>query len=142
MSNNSTKITKQFNFKMDKIEKWLSIASLIIFFLSMTQTGGPIWVIILFAYTIVVFVYYFVWYRKKPSYVIVENGNQHILVHIPPFFKPYEFEKQQIEQVIVTDKKIEINYKVEGSSKSVSIYSIMLSEDDWKQLPIILKKPE
>lgn len=136
--NEITKSAGQYNFKMDKIEKGVSAAALLIFLLSMTQQESMLWTIIFFVFTSVVLIYYFVWYRRKPAYVIIKDES--VLVNNPPFYQPYEIEKQQIGKIVASDKKIDINYKDQGTSKSISLYSIMLSNDDWKLMAAELKR--
>jgi len=138
MDNNGTMDAKQLNFKMDKIERYFSIGIFVLFMLSFTGKNSGFWTIILFVITAVIFAYYFKWYRKKPSYLII--GDEQITVHPPLFFKPQQIKKHEIKQVKVYDKKIEIHYGLEGINKSVNIHSILLDENDWKQLTLILKQ--
>jgi len=138
MDNNGMMDTKEFKFKLDKIERYVSIGTLIIFMLSFTGKNSGFWTIILFVETAVILAYYFKWYRKKPSYLVV--GDEEITVHPPLFFKPQQIKKHEIKQIKVFDKKIEIDFELDGITKSVYVYSILLEENDLKQLTLILKQ--
>jgi hypothetical protein len=127
--------TVQFDFKMKKVENYFSLATLLIFFQSLRS---DFWTIVLFAIAAIVFAYYFIWYRKKPPYVIIEDGC--ITIHPPLFFKPLNIRKQEIKTVKAFDKKLEIMYNDGGTDKNIKIYSIILDVDCWKQLVDILKK--
>ncbi|MDD4493690.1 MAG: hypothetical protein PHV32_04980 [Eubacteriales bacterium] len=140
MSEEVVKAAGKFDFKMDRYEKGVSLLSMVIFFLSFTGKGTLLWTIVLMVFTVLVFIYYFTWYRKKPAYVLIEN--ERIFIHNPPFYKPCEFEKQQIENVSVTEKKIKIKYKAQNDIKSVTIYSQILSSGDFKKISGLLKMHE
>jgi len=140
MDNNETMDTKEFKFKMDKIERYISIGAFILFMLSFSNQNSGFWTALLFVITALVFVYYFKWYRKKPSYLII--GEEQITVHPPLFFKPQQIKKAEIQQVKVSDKKIEIDFGLETIKKNINIHSILLEENDWKQLTLILKQFE
>lgn len=140
MDNDGTMDTKEFKFKMDKIERYLSIGIFIIFILSFTGKSSGLWTIVLFIISAVIIAYYFKWYRKKPSYLIIED--EQITVYPPLFFKPQQIKKHEIKQVKVSDKKIQIDFGLEGINKSVDVHSILLEENDWKQSTLIFKQFE
>lgn len=140
MSDESNAAPNQFEFKTDRIEKRLSAFILVVFFLSLTQKSGFVWSIILFTFSAVIFAYYFIWFRKKPAYVVIEDD--HIQINSLPFFKPYRLDKQQIGRIETTDKKIIINYNEQGASKSIGINSLLMGDDDWKKLSGLMKPQE
>ena len=138
MSENEITDTVEFKFKMDKVERYISIAIFILFMLSFNQKYSGILTIILFALAAIVFFYYFKWYKKKPSYLILED--EQITIHPPLFFKPQLIKKHEIELIESSDKNIQVNYTSEGTKKSVMLYSILLAENDWKQITDELNK--
>ena len=140
MDNNRTSDTRKFDFKMDKVEKYASIGLMVIFLASFTDMGSLIWTILLFAIAALVFAYYFKWYRKKPAYILIENED--ITIHPPLFFKPQRFKKQDIRQLKVMDKKLEVVYDTQGADNSISIYSILLQQEEMKELTGLLKPEE
>ncbi|HEY5585234.1 MAG TPA: EbsA family protein [Ruminiclostridium sp.] len=140
MDNDGTMDTKEFKFKMDKIERYFSIGTFIIFFLSFAGKNSEYWTILLFILTALILAYYFKWYKKKPSYLIIED--EQITIHPPLFFKPQQIKKHEIKQIKVLDKKIKIDFGFEGINKSVYVHSNLLEENDWKQLTLILKQFE
>lgn len=135
MENIEAADAKEFNFKMDKIERYVSFAVFLIFFLSFSGKNGGFWTLVLFAVTIVIMAYYFIWYRKKPAYVVLEN--ERITVHPPLFYKPIQVSRDSVKKVNVSDKKIELVY---GDSKTISVYAIMLDVNGWKELSTYLKE--
>lgn len=135
--NELTDIT-EFKFKMEKVERYISIGIFIIFLLSFNNKYSGIMTITLFALAAAVFVYYFKWYRMKPAYLIIEE--ERITVHPPLFFKPQLIKKQEIESVEFLDKNIQINFISEGTKKSVKIYSLLLADNDWKLIIDEFKK--
>jgi len=138
MSEEITKPAVQHNFMMKNLEKRLTIVVFLIFLFSLSGKYSMLWTIVLFLFTVIVIIYYIVWFKKKPAYVIMED--QRIIIHNLPFFKPCNIEKRQIEQVITSNRVIKINYKVQDDRKSISIYHIMLSEESWEQLTSVLKQ--
>ena len=138
MDNNGTMDAKQLNFKMDKIERYFSIGIFVLFMLSFTGKNSGFWTIILFVITAVIFAYYFKYYRKKPSYLIIED--EQITIHPPLFFKTQQIKKHEIKNVKVFDKQIGIDFELDGINKSVNVHSMLLDEKDWKQLTLILKQ--
>jgi Ca2+/Na+ antiporter len=134
--NNQNEI-KKFDFKMDKIERYLSFVMLGIFFLSFREKFG-VWTFLLYSVTALIFVYYFIWYRKKTFYVLVEDDS--IIIHPPLFFKQHEIKRGEINHVKVFDKKVEIGYSNQGIDKSINVYSLILKVEDWEQMKHILEQ--
>lgn len=132
MTDNEAVSTNEFKFKMDKVERYISIGVFIIFMLSFNTKYSSYWTILLFALSAVIFVYYFKWYKKKPSYLIIEEDQ--LIIHPPLFFKQRLIKKSEIEGVQISDKDIQINYTSGGIKSSIKIYSIILAEGDWKNL--------
>lgn len=140
MSTDNSTNSKKYEFRTEKVEKKLSGVILLIFILSFTQKAGSVWTYLLFAIGVVVFAYYFIWFRGKPAYVLVEED--HIQINLLPFFKPCRIERQQIEKADVVNGKIIISYMDQGVSKKVNINSIIMGDDDWKELTEMFKQPE
>jgi len=140
MDNNEqlTEQKKEFKFKMDKTERYISVAIFLVFFMSFTRNDSAFWMVLFFALTVVIFAYYFKWYRKKPSYVLISDDE--IVIHPPLFFKPNHIRKDEVKRVSVDDKKIEIEYDCAGTSRKIGIYSLIIDENDRKLLAGILKQ--
>jgi len=134
-SQQMTNVEAQFDFKMKKVESFISLGTLAIFLLSINST---FWTIVLFTVSALVFIYYFKWYRKKTHYVII--GKNDVIIQPPIFFKPLHIVKKEIKQVKVSDKKIDIIYNNDGADKKISIYSIILDADHWKRLVDMLNR--
>lgn len=140
MSTDISANSKKIGFRTEKVEKKLSAVILVIFVLSFTQRSGSIWTYLLFAISVVVFAYYFIWFRGKPAYVVIEEN--YIQVNLLPFFKPCRIEKQQIGKVDVIKGKLIINYTEQGVTKNVKINSIVVGDEDWKELTEMFSQSE
>lgn len=139
MINNEQNVINKFDFKMDKVERYVSFGALALFILSFNDKNG-IWTFLLFAITALIFVYYFIWYRKKPFYMLIEDEN--IVIYPPLFFKRHDIKKQEIDYVKVFEKKIEVGYSMKDADKTINIYSLILKDEDWKQLKTIFEQME
>ena len=128
---------KEFKFKMDKAEKMLSFGILILFFLSFTNQKSVLLNILFFGVSGLIFIYYFVWYRKKPPYVIIRD-NEVIINHMP-FFKSQIIKKEKISKAQSIENKIIVKYDDKGITKETSLFKLFLDLNDQKNIVSILK---
>ncbi len=127
MENNKLffKENREYKFFTQKIEKYLSFGALILLFLSFQSS---LLSLIFFIFTGLVLVYYFVWFRKSPPYVILA-GNR-LTVHNSFFFKPSVVDTEKITHAGKGDKGLLIKYNDGGADKALMIYSYLLSPKD------------
>lgn len=118
--------SKEYNYKVDKIERYLTFASLGVFFLSFNSSIG---MVVFYAFAIAVLVYYFGWFKKKPSYIKLD-GNE-IRISEGLFFKPFLFSKSEVKAVEKLGNKLII---LTASERKVNILSILLSESDFNEV--------
>lgn len=123
---------KEYKYKVDKIERYLSFAALILFFLSFNNKLAGF---AFFVFTIAIFVYYFIWYRKRPPYIKIDLNE--ITVHEGFLFKPVVMGKSEIKTIDKYEKRIELNLK---DGKKVTVLGSLLSDADFKEVHEILKE--
>jgi hypothetical protein len=131
-------LNKKFNFKMDRVEKILSVITLVIFFISFTRGDSIFWTILFFGLAAIIFLYYFIWYRKKPAYIILSEDS--ITINKPIFFKPTVIKKEDIQRISADPKKIIIEYNSGEGDKNINIYSLVLAQDDMEKLIGVLRR--
>lgn len=117
---------KDYKYKVDKIERYFSLAMIIIFFATFKGSSG-FFIFTIFA--IIVFAYYFKFYKNKPSYIVI-NGDE-ITVSQGLAFKVKSFKGFDIAAVRKLENKIELELK-EG--KKVSLMKILLSDNDYNEI--------
>jgi hypothetical protein len=122
----------EFKFKADKIEKYLSFGFLAIFFLSFKNIIATY---AFYTFGILVFIYYFGWYRRnKLPYVKITGDEIAILEGL--FFKPCAINKSELKGIKKIGSKIELTL---NSGRKVNIFEILLSAADFKDLQDTLK---
>lgn len=136
MNEGNTGTSAEYKFKMSTVEKWITAVITIIFLLSLSEGQIRLWTIVLFAVGAVILVYYVIWYRKLSIYVKLDERS--ITIYVPPFFQPLTIDREKIEQIVASGKSIRILYQADGVKKKIGIYSVLLSEDDWKSLTLAL----
>lgn len=117
---------KVYEYKVDKVERYFSFALLIIFFATFK---GNLGFIIFTGFSIIVFAYYFKFYKNKPPYISI-NGDE-ITASQGLFFKSKPFKFFDIDTVRKLEDKIELTLK-EG--EKVIIRKILLSDDDYIEI--------
>ncbi len=123
---------KEFKFSTEKVERNIGIGVLIFFFLTFNTYNNAAINIGIFAFTAVVFVYYFVWYRKKPPYVVIK-GNE-VTISPFPFFKPITINCDSIQKIITEDNGLVLSYRDNNEAKRIKLYSIVLDSKDQKAI--------
>lgn len=124
--------SKKYKFHTKKVENILGFAIMALFIVSMTDQKNFIFSLVFYAITILCFVYYFVWYKKRPPYVIVSDNE--ITVHNDIFYKPTVMKKENIKGVQVLEKKIEFTAAIGGIDKKVNILYLLLEDKDKQEL--------
>jgi hypothetical protein len=124
--------SKEFKFSTEKVEKSIGIGVLIFFFLTLNTYNNAAINIGIFSFTAVVFIYYFVWYRKKPPYVVIK-GNE-VIISPFPFFKPISIKGDSIQKVKTEDNGLVLSYMDNNEAKRIKLYSIVLDPKDQKNI--------
>ncbi|MGI6777007.1 MAG: hypothetical protein ACOX7R_02955 [Acetivibrionales bacterium] len=128
---------KEFNYKMEKAEKILSFGVLILFFLSFTNQQSVIFNVLFFGITALIFVYYFIWYRKKPPYVVIKSDE--VIINHMPFYKPMSIKRENINKARSSENKIVIEYNDGSETKKTSLIKLFLDVKDQENILSILK---
>lgn len=118
----------KYKFYTKKIERPLMIIFLLLFLITFDQNLTTPILIIFYTASILCILYYFILFRKKTAYVIVEKDCITIARGIS--LKDEEIKNDSIKKVNVLDKKIEILFSKEGVEDKVSIYNILLESND------------
>lgn len=117
---------KDYKYKMDKVERYISFAIILIFFATFKGNSG---LIIFTALAIIVLVYYFKFYNKRPPYISI-NGDE-ITASQGLFFKLKLFKIFDIDTVKKLENKIELRLKDGGK---VILMKLLLSDTDYIEI--------
>ena len=117
---------KDYKYKMDKVERYISFAIILIFFATFKGNSG---LIIFTALAIIVLVYYFKFYNKRSSYISI-NGDE-ITASQGLFFKLKVFKIFDIDTVKKLENKIELRLKDGGN---VILMKLLLSDNDYIEI--------
>lgn len=117
---------KDYKYKMDKVDRYASIALFVIFFATLKGTSG---LIIFTAVAVIVFAYYFKFYKKRPSYISI-NGDE-ITASQGLFFKLKSFKCFDIVTVTKLENKIELKLK---DGEKVILMKLLLSDKDYIEI--------
>jgi len=117
---------KDYKYKMDKIERYFSF---IIFAIFIVTFNGRMGFYIFTVFTIIVFAYYFMVYKNRPSYISIKGDE--IAVSRGMLFKIKTFKVFDIAEVRNLENKIELILK-EG--QKISLMKILLSDDDYNDI--------
>lgn len=121
---------KAYKLMTKKIEAILTVGTLALFMFSLS--GGTFSSVLFFAVTGLILLYYFVIFRKKPHYVIMEGDK--VTVYDGIWLTPVVINTGSISKVSKTDKAISIGYSENGSEKSVEIKALILDAEDFKEI--------
>ncbi|MCX7709655.1 MAG: hypothetical protein N2484_07370 [Clostridia bacterium] len=124
------KETKEYKIHTKKIENVLTVLMLMLFMFSLT--GGTAANILFFGVAGVVMLYYFIVFRKRNKYVILE-GN-HVTVRTGILLTPVVMDTKSITNVSKTDKEISLEYNENETSRKVSVKSLLMDPDDFNNL--------
>jgi hypothetical protein len=117
---------KNYKYKVDKVERYVSFALLIIFFVTFKGSSG---FIIFTALTIIVFAYYFKFYNKRPSYISINKDE--ITASQGFFFKLKLFKIFDIDEVRKLENRIELRLK---NGEKVILMKLLLSDNDYIEI--------
>jgi len=131
-------LNKVYLYKTKKIENYLSIGILILFFASFAEKALSAASIAFYAATAILLLYYFIWFRKKPPYVTIKPGA--VVLSRGFFFRLEEIKNEDIKKVEANDRQIEVTFIKEGREETANIYYILLDQDDRKGLVSLLKQ--
>jgi hypothetical protein len=123
--------SQKFNFKLDHVEKNMSFVALILFFFSYTRNDS-LSNITFFGVTSLIILYYFIWYRKKPAYITIND--EEVVIHQFPFFKPLSIKKDEIKNVTRTNKAVCIEHYNYGKMQLAKIYKFFLQAEDIEKI--------
>ena len=126
--------SKEYKYKVDKIERYLSFAALAIFLISFKSSIG---MFVFYGFTIAMLVYYFGWFKKKPLYIKIIG--EEITINEGLFFKPFLINKSEVKVVDKVGNKLVL---VLESGRLVNILSILLSEADFNEIHETFKNIE
>lgn len=115
-------------FFTKKIEKVLTLIFLVLFFITLDKSLFSPLSIVIYILSIICILYYILFYRKKTAYVILEDDS--ITISRGIFLKDEKIETNSIKKVYVLDKKIEIVFTKEDAEDNVTIFNILLEEND------------
>ena len=125
-------LVKEYKYKMDKVERYFSIAILVIFFVSF---NGSLGFYGFAAFTVIVLAYYFKFYKKRPLYLAI-NGEE-IMLSQGFLFKIKSFSRSDINTVNKLENKIELTL---NSGEKASFLKLILSDSDYLDIYEELKK--
>jgi hypothetical protein len=117
---------KDYKYKTDKVDRYISIVLLFIFIATFQGTSG---FIIFTAFTVIVFAYYFRFYKNKPPYISI-NGDE-ITASQGVFFKLKSFKCFDIDTVKKLENKIELKLK---DGEEVILFKLLLSDNDYIEI--------
>ena len=125
-------ILKEYKYKTDKVERYFTLAIFIIFFFSFVNSSG---FAVFGVFTIIVLVYYFKFYMKKPLYLRILGDE--LTVSQGFFFKLKTFGVNEINLVNKLENRIEL-ILIQG--EKIVLFKILLSESDYIEIYEKLKK--
>lgn len=130
---------KEYQLVTNKVELALTgvFGALFVFAIK----GGNAANIAFFAVSAVFFAYYFIWYKKRPPYIVLSGDK--VTVHNGLFFKPVVIETESIVKVRNNEKEIIIEYRQGDVAKSIKIYAFLMFKSDFKELfKLLTGKPQ
>lgn len=117
---------KKYKYKVDKLERYFSFAILIIFFMTFNGNVG-FYVFTVFA--VIVFAYYFKFYRVKPLYISIEEDC--VTVSQGLFFKLKTFKISEIDSINKYENKIEL---ILNQGEKIVLIKFLLGESDYLEI--------
>ena len=129
--------TIEFNFNTEKVERYIGIAVMIFFLMTFRSYNNFAINIGIVIFTAVVYIYYFVWFRKKPPYVVIKGDE--IIISPFPFFKPILVKAQNIQRIITEDNGLVLSYKEADEVKIIKLHSIVLEQKDQRNIKKLVK---
>ncbi len=117
---------RDYKYKMDKVERYFSFITLIVFLLTFKGTLG---FIIFMVFAAIVFAYYFIFYKKRPLYFSI-NGEE-ITASQGLLFKLELFKIFDLDTVRKLENRIELVLK---DGKKIILLKILLSDNDYNEI--------
>ena len=117
---------RDYKYKMDKVERYFSFAMIIVFFVTFK---GSLGFLVFMAFCLLVFAYYFKFYKNKPSYIVINA--EEITVSQGFTFKLKAFKTSDISTVRKLDNKIEVGLK---AGEKVVLMKLLLSDSDYSEI--------
>ncbi len=123
---------REYSFKTNRIERVISIISIVFFVFTFVYPKNIILMIGFYAYASVILLYYFVWFRKKPPYV--EFSDNEVVVRLGLFFKPVSISRGRIKEIKKTSPGLIIKLLSGSKVRVIKIFSLLAGENEINEI--------